>query len=172
MENWANEPNVSYGKGNNDLMTWIVDRTKKSKEEGFDILPFNLFELREKQENKRPLFSPYDNLYFRLSKIGMLPFNWDNENAQSISKDVIESGRLLIKLFEEINLHDKKIAVHLFPAYDGGIQFEIDGEKVKADIQVTATGTIVVTKYSGKENRVTESQYTRHNFHEIKNQLT
>lgn len=161
MNNWiANEPTVAYGHEKNPFKAIFNGMPIENNE--IAILPYNLYATG---------ISKYTTLYYKLSKIGKLAANWDNESALATSQKAIDTGRILINVFEEMNLIENNIAIHIFPAFEGAIQFEIDSEKVKADIEVSAVGSIILTKYSGEENKVTEYHYDKNNIQELKNNL-
>ncbi|MFH1319907.1 MAG: hypothetical protein ABII90_04540 [Bacteroidota bacterium] len=161
MSSWTvNEPSVAYGD-NKKALRAINNRMPIDKKV-ITILPYSLNAIG---------INKYTTLYYKLSKIGKLTANWDNENAMATSQKSIDTGRILINVFEEMNLIEKNIAIHIFPAFKGGIQFEIDGEIIKADIEASAVGSVFLTKYSGKENKASEYNYDKNNIQELKNDL-
>lgn len=75
------------------------------------------------------------------------------ETAASAAKEVV--NELL-----ELNILEKNIAAHLLSNMNGGIQIELDGQHVKADIEILENGKIVLTTYRGAQNAAEEYELT------------
>ena len=161
MNTWkVSEPAVAYRNKKNSFKA-IFDGMPIENNK-IAIFPYNLYGLK---------LSKYASLHNKLSKIEKLPANWDDERALKISQKAINMGRLLIEIFQELNLIENKIAIHIFPTFNGGVQFVLDGYRLKADIETLPDGSFTLTKYIGKENKVKEYHYTKNKLQQLKHDL-
>lgn len=85
----------------------------------------------------------------------------DEEIANAMySSNAIEIGRVIIDKLKDEELIEHNVAIHVFPMPNGGFQIELDGEDVKADIEINQDESIIFTRYEGEHNNVTEEHYS------------
>ena len=82
----------------------------------------------------------YINLKDTIYGFGRLEKNWDSFNADAISNISINTA---IEALDHLNLKgylNIDFIVYAFPMRDGGIQFEIEGENISAEIEISPEG--------------------------------
>ncbi len=84
----------------------------------------------------------------------------DEEIANTAySSNAIEVVHVIIDKLKDEELIESNVAIHLFPMSNGGFQIELDGEGVKADIEINQDESIIFTRYEGEHNTATEEHY-------------
>jgi hypothetical protein len=100
----------------------------------------------------------YLNLITKIDKLNSVPEEGDDaeyfvaEQAAAVAKSVVRE-------LEELKIIEKGIAIHLFSNYEKGIQIELDGAGVKADIETMEDGFIALTTYTGERNNAETNRF-------------
>ena len=107
----------------------------------------------------RPLASVISNKYLDLiAKVdffGRIPSeSEDSEYAISSVANYVSNE--VIEYLSKAKVIEQHISMHVFSNLMGGIQIELDGESIKADIEIDVDGNITLTKYAGASNTTSE----------------
>jgi hypothetical protein len=110
-----------------------------------------------------PLSSTFEIKYLNLiSKIDLLAsVPGDGEDSEyHIAEPAVFTARQVIKELSKQKIIENNIGVYLFANLEKGIQIELDGDFVKADIEILEDSTIILTTYRGERNTTSEYQLT------------
>jgi hypothetical protein len=109
-----------------------------------------------------PLSSTYGIKYFNLlnkiDKLSSVPTEGDDAEY-FVAEQASVVARSIIKELEDLKTLENNIAIHLFSNYEKGIQIELDGHGVKADIETLEDGSIALTTYNGEKNNAETNHF-------------
>jgi hypothetical protein len=100
----------------------------------------------------------YLNLMTKIDKLNAVPEEGD-DGAYFVADLAAIVAKLVIRKLEELRILEKDIAVHVFSNYEKGMQIELDGAGVKADIETLEDGSISLTTYTGKKNKADTTRF-------------
>lgn len=85
--------------------------------------------------------------------------NWDGYNADRITSVAQKSAINILHQLGKNNIFNR-ISVHIFPMRDGGIQFELDGSFITAELEIDPYGTVKFMLYNDEGDIRDERQLT------------
>lgn len=92
--------------------------------------------------------------------------NWDGYNADRITSAAQKSAINIIHQFGKNDVFNK-ISVHIFPMRDGGIQFELDGSIITAELEIDPKGTVKFMQYNEVGDIADERQLSDYDVNSI-----
>ncbi|RLJ69209.1 hypothetical protein [Pedobacter alluvionis] len=90
--------------------------------------------------------------YFASKEIGQ------EDSEYHISGSTFYVTKEILKWLSVKRFIERDVAIHIFSNQDNGIQIELDGQYLKADIEILDSTSIEVRRYTGSDNTVTKHE--------------
>jgi hypothetical protein len=100
----------------------------------------------------------YLNLLNKVDKLSSISAEGDDAEY-FVAELASTAAKSVIRKLEELKIIENNIAIHLFSNCEKGIQIELDGAGIKADIETLEDGSISLTTYTGETNNVKTNHF-------------